>query len=46
MKETFFIAALLFILNLCFGQKLENKETKHKIDRYIKEVIEVNEKCF
>ncbi|MBF4516039.1 hypothetical protein IRZ71_06785 [Flavobacterium sp. ANB] len=46
MKETFFIAALLFVLNLCFGQKLEDKETKHKIERYIKEVKEVNKKCF
>lgn len=46
MKDTFFIAALLFVLNLCFGPKIESKETKHKIDRYIKEVTEVREKCF
>lgn len=46
MKETFFIAALLFVLNLCFGQKIENKKTEHKIERYIKEVKEIREKCF
>ena len=40
MKETFFIATLLFILNLCFNQKEINK-TKFRIDHCIKKVIEI-----
>ena len=40
MKETFFIATILFILNLCFSQK-EMNETKLDIDRCIKKVIEI-----
>jgi hypothetical protein len=40
MKETFFIATLLFILNLCFTQK-EMNETKLNIDRCIKKVTEI-----
>jgi hypothetical protein len=40
MKETFFIASLLFVFNLCFNQK-EMNETKLKIDHCIKKVIEI-----
>jgi len=39
MKETFFIAALLFVFNLCFHQNKMN-ETKLKIDSCIKKVID------
>ncbi len=40
MKETFFIAAILFVFNLCFNQK-EKNETKLKFDHCIKKVIEI-----
>ena len=40
MKETFFIAALLFVFNLCFNYKKIN-ETKLEINCCIKKVIEI-----
>lgn len=40
MKETFFIATLLFILNLCFSPKEMNGK-KLNIDHCIKKVIEI-----
>lgn len=42
MKETFIIATLLLTINFCSGQT-ETKETKQKIDTYIKDVIAINE---
>ena len=43
MKNSFFILSLLLVFNLTFGQKSEDQLTEQKIDKYIKEVIEINE---
>lgn len=43
MKNSFFIASLLFVFNLSFSQKNEDQLTEQKIDNYIKEVIKINE---
>lgn len=43
MKKSFLIAVLLFAFNLSFSQKNEDKLIEQKIDKYIKEVIAINE---
>jgi CubicO group peptidase (beta-lactamase class C family) len=43
MKNSFFIASLLFVFNLSFSQKSEDHVIEQKIDNYIKEVIAINE---
>jgi CubicO group peptidase (beta-lactamase class C family) len=42
MKKSLFVA-LLFVLNLSFGQNNKSKTTEEKIDHYIKNVIDINE---